>query len=469
MRRPAMPRAAGWTRDAHDASCRLGPGPLRPAAGDPPRPPLPRRRAGPAPRGATSCPTRSPAEGPRRRVKAQREEVAKLRSLQSGLASEIRSTASALNGINANLDQTKTRIANLGKQIDKVRAVYGDLVAQVALLDRQVDAIGQEQEEKAGELRDRKALLAARIREAYRTDRTPLVQTVLSAGTFTDLVVDVGSYLDLGEQDRALAERIEADARTLDALRTLLVETRAARQELRAETLAQKKQLDARMKDLREAKARLAKLQDETEHQLAIQRAAYARMAKNKSALQSAIARDLAAQRKLADQIADIVARQRNLGNIPRSTTGRCSGRWRRRSPRSSAAPDSSGSRAGELLALPPGDRHGGADVHADPCRRRRRRRLRRPNPYDPYPRPGSSSSPTANRSRPGTPHRQLGASARRLRRRPRLGRPGDRLRGHDRADDRPAPSLGRRLQQVLRQPAPLRLSRLRLRRPDRP
>jgi len=447
MRRPAMPRAAGGPATPTTP----------PAASARPSPPGCWRSSSSSP-SSSACrarpargdelPTRSPAEGPRRPVKAQREEVAKLRSLQSGLASEIRSTASALNGINANLDQTKTRIANLGKQIDKVRAVYGDLVAQVALLDRQVDAIGQEQEEKAGELRDRKALLAARIREAYRTDRTPLVQTVLSAGTFTDLVVDVGSYLDLGEQDRALAERIEADARTLDALRTLLVETRAARQELRAETLAQKKQLDARMKDLREAKARLAKLQDETEHQLAIQRAAYARMAKNKSALQSAIARDLAAQRKLADQIADIVARQRNLGNIPRSTTGRCSGRWRRRSPRSSAAPDSR-ERAGELLALPPGDRTW------------RRRCTRRSVP----PATASSSSPARTPTTPTQgldrhhrpqriapdlvrPHRQLGASARRLRRRPRLGRPGDRLRGHDRADDRPAPSLGRRLQQ---------------------
>ena len=324
MRRPAMPRAAGWT-------------PRRPRRLLPHRPRALSARllavllvlpflvgvAGPGPaRGDELSDAVARQKALAARVKAQREEVAKLRSLQSGLASEISSTTAALDGINANLAQTKARIASLGKQIDEVRAVYQDLVAQVALLDRQVDAIGQEQEEKATELRDRKALLAARIREAYRTDRTPLVQTVLSAGTFTDLVVDVGSYLDLGEQDQALAERIEADARTLDALRSLLVETRTARQELRAETLDQKKQLDARMKDLREAKARLAKLQDETEHQLAIQRTAYARMAKNKSALQAAIARDLAAQRKLADQIADIVARQRSLGHIPSQYNG---------------------------------------------------------------------------------------------------------------------------------------------------
>jgi murein DD-endopeptidase MepM/ murein hydrolase activator NlpD len=256
------------------------------------------------------------------RVKAQREEVAKLRSLQGGLAQEIASTTKALKGINANLEQTKDRIASLGKQIAQVKAAYDSLVAQVALLDRQVVAIEGEQVEKDRELRERKALLAARLREAYRTDRTPLVQAVLTAGSFTDLVVDVGAYLDLGDQDRALAERIEADARALEELRTLVIATRTARGELREETLAQKKQLDARMKELRAAKTRLAKLQDETEQQLALQRATYARLAKNKTALQSAIARDVAAQEKLAAQIASIVARQRSLGNIPSQYNG---------------------------------------------------------------------------------------------------------------------------------------------------
>jgi murein DD-endopeptidase MepM/ murein hydrolase activator NlpD len=324
MRRTATPRAAGWT--------------------PPPRPPraLPGGRAvplrllaallvlplllgisGPAPaRGDELSDAVARQKALAARVKAQREEVARLRVLQGGLAQEIASTTSALNGINANLDETKARIADMGTQITQVRAVYADLVAQVALLDRQVTAIGQEQDEKAKELRDRKAQLAARVREAYRTDRLPFVQTLLSAGSFTDLVVDVGSYLDLGSQDRALAERIQADALTLDALRSLLVDTRSARSDLREETLAQKRDLDARMQELKQAKARLAKLQAETEHQLAIQRTAYARLSKNKGALQVAIARDQAAQKRLAGQIASLVARQHSLGNIPSEYNG---------------------------------------------------------------------------------------------------------------------------------------------------
>jgi len=256
------------------------------------------------------------------RVKEQRDQVAKLRALQSGLAQEISSTQNALSGINANLAETKTRITRVGKEISAVRAIYTDLLAQLAQLDRQVAGIEQEQAEKAEELRQRKALLAARVREAYRTDRTPLVQTILSAGTFTDLLEDVGSYLDFADQDRALAERIKTDARTLDALRALLVDTRSARGELRDETLAQKRQLDARMADLKAAKARLAQLQAETARELAIQRATFARMAKNKGAIQAAIARNVAAQKKLASQIASLVARQRSLGNIPSQYNG---------------------------------------------------------------------------------------------------------------------------------------------------
>jgi murein DD-endopeptidase MepM/ murein hydrolase activator NlpD len=256
------------------------------------------------------------------RVKEQRAEVARLRLLQVGLAQEIASTQKALAGINTNLEQTKARITRLGKQIAEVRAIYDDLVAQVALLERQVAAIEEEQAEKAEELRERKDLLAARIREAYRTDRTPIVQAFLSAGTFTDLLEDVGSYLDLGDQDRALAGRIEADARTLAALRALLVETRAAREELRAETLAQKRRLDARMKELRAARSRLAELQRETERELAIQRAGYAQMAKSTSTLKAAIARNAAAQKKLATQIERIIARQRSRGNIPSEYNG---------------------------------------------------------------------------------------------------------------------------------------------------
>jgi murein DD-endopeptidase MepM/ murein hydrolase activator NlpD len=251
------------------------------------------------------------------KIAEQKAQVVRLRELQAGLASEIASTSRALGGINADLSATKKRISGLTTKIVEVRAVYTDLVRQVGLLDRQVVALGEEQAEKAEALADRKAMLGARVREAYRTDRTPLIQQLLAAGSIADVLQDVGSYLDLGSQDQAIATRIRQDQQALDALHMLLAETRAAKDDLRQETLAQRRQLNEQMADLRAAKARLAALQEETARQLAIQRAAWAKISRNAAAVKQAIARDAAAQRQLAARIATLLERQRQFGNVP--------------------------------------------------------------------------------------------------------------------------------------------------------
>ena len=251
------------------------------------------------------------------KIAEQKAQVARLRDLQAGLAADIASTSRALGGINADLGATKKRISAMTTKIAGVRAVYADLVQQVGLLDRQVVALSQEQADKAKELADRKAMLAARVREAYRTDRTPLIQQLLAAGSIADVLQDVGSYLDLGSQDQAIATQITQDQQALDALHTLYVQTRVAKDDLRQETLAQKLQLDAQMADLKAAKARLAALQAEMARQLAIQRAAWAKISKNAAAVKLAIARDAAAQRELAAHIAALLERQRQFGNVP--------------------------------------------------------------------------------------------------------------------------------------------------------
>ncbi len=256
------------------------------------------------------------------RIADQKAEVAKLRDLQAGLASDIASTSRALGGINADLATTKSRISGLTTKIAGVRAVYADLVRQLDLLDRQVVALGQEQADKTRELADRKSMLAARVREAYRTDRTPLIQQLLAAGSIADVLQDVGSYLDLGGQDQAIATQISQDQQTLAALGDLLVQTRLAKDDLRVETLDQKHQLDARMADLRAAKARLAALQEETARQLAIQRATWAKISKNAATVKQALARDAQSQRQLAARIQSLLERQRQFGNLPSAFNG---------------------------------------------------------------------------------------------------------------------------------------------------
>ena len=57
------------------------------------------------------------------------------------------------------------------------------------------------------------ALLAERVRSAYDTDRTSLLETFLSGGTFTDLLAEMSYYIDVGEQDKALANQIATTRR----------------------------------------------------------------------------------------------------------------------------------------------------------------------------------------------------------------------------------------------------------------
>ena len=59
---------------------------------------------------------------------------------------------------------------------------------------------------KKVELAERKALLAQRVRAAYDTDRTSLLESFLSGGSFSDLLTEMSYYIDVGEQDKALAD-----------------------------------------------------------------------------------------------------------------------------------------------------------------------------------------------------------------------------------------------------------------------
>jgi murein DD-endopeptidase MepM/ murein hydrolase activator NlpD len=251
------------------------------------------------------------------KIAAQKAEVARLQAMQASLTADMASTNRALGGINANLAQTKQEIASLATEIAAVRAVYTDLVAQVSSLDAEVVSLNQQQAEKAQELADRKAMLAARLVEAYRTDRTPLVQQLLTAGTIADVVQDVGSYLDFGSQDEAIAQQITQDQQTLNALTATTVQARAAADDLRSQTLAQKQHLDAQMTALGAAKTRLAKLQAQTSQQLAIQRAGWAKVSKNAADVKAELAAEAKAQAELAARVAALLAQQRQFGNIP--------------------------------------------------------------------------------------------------------------------------------------------------------
>ena len=258
----------------------------------------------------------------KRDVAREKAQVARLTSLQAGLADVIQQTTSQVRGINADLATVKIKMTAMQGRVDEVKATYGDLVAQLQGLDVRLTAVQAEEALKKGQLGERRALLAERVRSAYDTDRTSLLESFLSGGTFTDLLAEMSYFIDVGEQDKALAVQIAGDQETLAVLHQNVEDAQARTNELRQETAAQKRTLDRSLAELKATRAALKKLEKATAVALAQQQSAYATFARNKAAAKRALAAASAAQRKLVNQINALIQKQAQAGRIPSAYNG---------------------------------------------------------------------------------------------------------------------------------------------------
>ena len=187
---------------------------------------------------------------------AQAEMVAKLTALQGELSQEIKNTAGVLKGINADLAAVKIKITSMEGKIDVIRGDYNQLVVKLQSLDANLVVIEAQEVAKKTDLAVRKKLLAERLRSAYDSDRTSLLETFLSGSTFTDMLTEMSYYIDVGEQDKALANEISQDQATLAALHQATEDTRSQTNDLRQQTAAQKRALDQSLRELNASRGR---------------------------------------------------------------------------------------------------------------------------------------------------------------------------------------------------------------------
>jgi len=255
-------------------------------------------------------------------VANQKSEIDKLNSLQGDLAAEIRQTASVLKGINADLSAVKAKITGMEAKIAVIKADYEGLVNELGDLDATLAVVEAQEVAKKADLAERQRMLAERLRSAYDSDRTSMLETFLSGATFTDVLAEMSYYIDVGEQDKALAADISRDQETLASLHQATEDTRARTDDLRQQTAAQKRELDRSLAALNETKAQLKALEKRTAAALATQRRAYAAIARNKAAAKQALAKAAAAERKLQSQIATLIRREMQGGNIPSAYNG---------------------------------------------------------------------------------------------------------------------------------------------------
>jgi len=251
------------------------------------------------------------------RIKAQKAEVARLQALQVGLSADIGQTATALAGVNADLTAVQRRVTKLNANVKVVQATYNDLVVQLADLDAQLVSVTLAEQDKAAQLAERKATLGKRLQAAYEAGEPSLLEVILSADSFTTALSDVSNQLALGDRDRELAIQIAADQATLATIHQTVVDTTTATEELRVETAAQKAQLKSKLADFNKAKAQLKTLQAETKRQLAIQRAAYEKLAQNKVRAAQILAAQAKAAKQIKRKIDRLVAQEFAGGNIP--------------------------------------------------------------------------------------------------------------------------------------------------------
>ena len=258
----------------------------------------------------------------KKEVAAQKARVAALNDLQAGLAAEISDTKQQLRAVGADLTAVKKKIVKMEAKIELVKEAYANLVLQVRYMDIELARVTAQEAAKRVELSERRALLADRVRNAYDSDRTSPLETFLSGGTFTEVLAEMSYYIDVGEQDQALADQISRDKETLAAIHQTVADTRIKTNELRQETAVQKRALDKALKDLKETKAELARLQKAVAKTLREQKSRYAALKRSKANAAAIIRKAAADQKRLAKQIDTLIAKQISRGNIPSEFNG---------------------------------------------------------------------------------------------------------------------------------------------------
>lgn len=250
-------------------------------------------------------------------IAQQKAAIKSLTANQTVLSGKIAGTKASLSEINANLLTVKTQIVRMTVDVARSQNAVDEVVATAARLDDELAEIEAEEAAKQADLDARTALLASRIREAYDSDRTSILETMLSSSDFTDALTEVGYHLDFAEQDKLLADQIAADKQVLAVLHQNVELARQQAAELHRLSAEAKSQLDQQLADLAEARKELVALEAETQRLLDEQQAAYRKLAISKEKAAAILKAQLEEQRKLEALVKKLVAEALAKGGIP--------------------------------------------------------------------------------------------------------------------------------------------------------
>ena len=255
-------------------------------------------------------------------IASQKAQIVSLTESQTRLSAKINSTKSTLEQVVANVAGVKTEIIDMTVDISRAQAALDEFGQRIALLDDELADVEADEQRKKDDLDAQKAILAQRIRTAYDTDRTSLLETFLSSDDFTDVISEVGYQLDFAGQDKVLAEQIVKDQQVLAVVHQTVEDTKAATESMHELAAGQKAVLDKQLSDLAAAKKKLLQLEEQTRQLLSAQKAAYAKMAADKAKLKASLAAAAKAEADLEALIRKLVLEQLQQGGIPSQYSG---------------------------------------------------------------------------------------------------------------------------------------------------
>jgi len=229
--------------------------------------------------------------------------------------SAIAATDRQLDGINADQKELRKEIRAARKALDKVQARRAALQEQLLQSDETLDLLEQEIEQGADELEARREALGQRLADAYRTSNTSLLEQVMAADSFADVLSDSSAYLAYGEQDSQMAQEIQEEQDALDSLRAVTAATRYRKDQLRRAAQDAADDIKAQKAKLNETMAKYQKLEKKYKAIRAKQAAKARKIASNKRQAQAYIRRQAAARRQLNSHIAGLVRQAQSKAN----------------------------------------------------------------------------------------------------------------------------------------------------------
>jgi septal ring factor EnvC (AmiA/AmiB activator) len=151
---------------------------------------------------AMLAPTAARAQTAEARIRAQREELDRIRRERAELESRMAN-------LQGNVHELADEVANLDRQRQATELVIKTLDRQLAAITRDVDETTLRMDTKERELDSRRATLQRRLVDIYKRGPLYSAEALLTARTFGELVARYKYLHEIAMHDRALVTRVQ--------------------------------------------------------------------------------------------------------------------------------------------------------------------------------------------------------------------------------------------------------------------